>query len=1445
MPRLLRLLLPVLVAAIGVALFLIVVPQTAQSQRASTVERAVTLPAAAEFQLDLERLHPALARALAEVPPDSFLPVIVEWPADPSLAVRVATGPDRLVRRIQVIDALKAQAAQNSGRLQADLWTAEDGGLARDIRPFWISPVIALQARPALIAQLSLRRDVVSIRPDRQFWLPPPPSDDVRLDRLPGALPWNLEMIQVELAEQALGLNGSGVVVANLDSGVDWQHPALLSKYRGYRPGGLSIHFGNWYVATNENYLYPGDGNGHGTHTMGTMVADDGQGNRLGVAPGAQWIAVKLFTNAGFTFESWIHDAFQWVMAPEGDPALAPDVLNNSWESGSDGNEVFLADVSALRAGGILPIFAAGNMGPASGSVNSPADYAGSVAVGAVDELGTIASFSARGPSYLGKIKPEVVAPGVDVPSTFAGGGYALLDGTSMSAPHIAGVAALLLQADPALTPSQIENILKTTADPLGTNPPNNSYGWGLVNAYTAGLQVTASGLIDGRVTNAAGGPLPFPGIAAQPLAGGTVLNLTGDAAGHYSIALSPGKYDVTATAFGYYSSTVYAVEVTPGGALTLDFALAPLPLGAVFGRVTDAESGSPISTTLQVLDTPLRTHSDPSTGAYSLALPPGSWPIQVTAQSYRVGHITPTVTADQAVSVDLALAPAPSILLVDSGRWYYTSKASYFEDALERRDYFYHLWEIRNPFGSQPGSVDLPAASDLQNYDLVIWSAPLDSPGFIQASETISTYLSTGGHLLLSGQDIAFWDAGGNLFILPTYFPEYIGVRFYNDGEPDDLIGVPGSALDGLTVQLNTPDSDGQQYSPDEVVIEKPLLAEAALAWSDGMIGGATAGGCRPHRAAWLGFGLEGAGPLGVRVETLDRMISWLEQPPAAYGIAAPSFPDPIIADPGTIMTHPIQLENTGTFTDSLLIDVQGGDWPFHLSLPNGQQAQQQATVMVPACSGIAVTATITVPVGLPRDSYAAYVFGIGSQSDASVMQTFTLTAKTPAPILLLDDGRWQKFGDRYAQTLDSLRLSYDSLLMNGNSLTQPGILERYALVLWLTSNDWADPINETEERLIEDYLDQGGRLLLSTQDYLDVMGITEFGREYFGLAGFRPQVTPTVALSAPGNPLGEPFGLWDLRYPFLNWSDSLVPLPGAAPLLLDQNLGTIGVARDGGAWRTAFFSFPLETLEDQARRDLIGRALVWISPLGESHLKAPLVAAEGSRIPILLRLGSAWSETLTGVRAHLPLPVETEPVTTSLQGGWQYDPAGRVLKWEGSLASGALITLTADLDLAAGISDGTRIDLAALLFAGDGVSVTLETPIQIDIPRLALEKQAWPETIGPFQSAAYTITVQNVGVLTGTAFLTDSLPAELQLITGTLSASTGIAAARSGQVIWSAPLPPGAEANLSYSGSIEFADPIRGLLNIVHGSIGEQRWMAWKRVGVPGRAYFPVIYR
>ncbi|MDX1479695.1 MAG: S8 family peptidase, partial [Saprospiraceae bacterium] len=256
----------------------------------------------------------------------------------------------------------------------------------------------------------------------------------------------------------------------------------------------------------------PCDDNGHGTHTMGTMVGRSGM-DTIGVAPGARWIACRNMERGYGSPASYI-ECFEWFLAPtdldgnKPDPARAPHVINNSWscppmEGCHPGNfELIRAAIGNLRAAGIVVVTSAGNAGPDCNTINRPPGmFAESFVVGATNINDTIADFSSRGAVQVdssGRIKPDVVAPGVGVRSAWLDSNYIFANGTSMAGPHVAGTVALIISANPDLAGQVgvIEDIIRSTAIPLVTTQvcdslsdqdvPNNTYGYGRINALAA-----------------------------------------------------------------------------------------------------------------------------------------------------------------------------------------------------------------------------------------------------------------------------------------------------------------------------------------------------------------------------------------------------------------------------------------------------------------------------------------------------------------------------------------------------------------------------------------------------------------------------------------------------------------------------------------------------------------------------------------------------------------------------------------------------------------------------------------------------------------------------------------------------------------------------------------------------------------------------------------------
>lgn len=457
-----------------------------------------------------------------------------------------------------VYQSLKGTAELTQKSLKPTLDALRQKGNISSYESFYIVNAIAVTGDAKALAQLAAHPAVESITPSRTFkvidgknfaatsgapkgattppkvGVTPPTTPGVGAD--PAALPtadqgstggtiqsveWGLQAIGAP-AVWAEGIDGTGVVVASLDTGVQGDHPALARKWRG-ADGSDPIY--SWFDAVNDRNTFPYDDHGHGTHTTGTMVGSDQSGeNQIGVAPGAQWIAAKILGASGSGSDVDIIEAGEWILAPGDDPTKAPDIVNNSWGGGPGMDEWFRPIVQAWRAAGIVPVFANGNDGPGPGTTGNPGNYPESIAVGATDINSNVAGFSSRGPSPYGEVKPDVSAPGVNVRSSVPGSGYeGGWNGTSMAAPHVAGTAALLLQANASLTPDQIEEILIQTAVPRtdGTyrEVPNNGYGYGIISAYDAVAAVTTGlGTLSGRVL-VGGDDLDEPTITHTPLA--------------------------------------------------------------------------------------------------------------------------------------------------------------------------------------------------------------------------------------------------------------------------------------------------------------------------------------------------------------------------------------------------------------------------------------------------------------------------------------------------------------------------------------------------------------------------------------------------------------------------------------------------------------------------------------------------------------------------------------------------------------------------------------------------------------------------------------------------------------------------------------------------------------------------------------------------------------
>lgn len=392
---------------------------------------------------------------------------------------------ERKPRDTRLYRALKEKAAL-SQRAHKDFLQRRG---AHRLRELWGINGIAVSARADVIRELAARKGVARIRPDSLLQAP--------AVNYAGASPpeWNLNTIKVPTM-WSQGYTGSGVVVANMDTGVDANHPDLAAKWRGGNNSWFDPH---------GQHATPHDASGHGTQTLSIMVGGDVGGSAIGVAPGATWIAAKIYNDAGQARYSDIHLAFQWLLDPDGDPATldAPDVVNASWGLvGSAGQCIteFSDDIDALKTAGIAVAFAAGNDGPAPLTSLSPGNNAAGFATGAVDSALALASFSARGPSACdGLIFPKLSAPGVGIRAAdLSLGGlpqYAYVSGTSYAAPHAAGTLALLAGAFPGASVAELDAALTQSARDLGVGGADNGYGYGLLDAQAAWTRMNTPAL--------------------------------------------------------------------------------------------------------------------------------------------------------------------------------------------------------------------------------------------------------------------------------------------------------------------------------------------------------------------------------------------------------------------------------------------------------------------------------------------------------------------------------------------------------------------------------------------------------------------------------------------------------------------------------------------------------------------------------------------------------------------------------------------------------------------------------------------------------------------------------------------------------------------------------------------------------------------------------------
>ncbi len=472
-----------------------------------------------ETQHIFSPLTEELRISLETVGEDEWLEVIVVLDEPDKTDPLQLPVPERIEYYRDLAEAMQKALLQDLAEEGVDDYTV--------LEQNWLLNSVLLQAKPRKVRKIAKRKDVRKVARNGEVRLVDPELEPVSYASEPGVA-WGAHEIDVESCWLD-GVDGTGVLVAHMDTGVDPTHPAITGKFSGY-----------WFDAV-DGLTAPYDDNGHGTHTLGTLLGGDGFGpypDDLGVAPGASWAGVKVMDAAGVGTYQQCLAGLEFVAALKAKADVR--VVCASWSLDDAKEDLFFSVCERLRKLGVLPVFAAGNDGPEYGSSDTPGNYPTVVGVGAIDAAGVVPPFSSRGdaPAELPWIdpshwlyggwnlhKPDLVAPGVDIRSCVPGGGFRRLSGTSMATPHVAGVAALMIQRNPGLAPEELLQIMIDTAEPTAgcvAGVYDMSAGWGCIDARRAvAMSAPDSPMLTAKTDPASANALR---IGAAPRDGGSLL---------------------------------------------------------------------------------------------------------------------------------------------------------------------------------------------------------------------------------------------------------------------------------------------------------------------------------------------------------------------------------------------------------------------------------------------------------------------------------------------------------------------------------------------------------------------------------------------------------------------------------------------------------------------------------------------------------------------------------------------------------------------------------------------------------------------------------------------------------------------------------------------------------------------------------------------------------
>jgi len=756
-----------------------------------------------------------LEEVVVNAAPEDLIPVtvVLEQNVSREKLASVKKGLARLDARKAVCSYLRSFSQEKQARLLTYLEQKVRESKVERIRSLWLANVIGMNATKGVIRELQDNPGVARINhnlPMRGVFI----DDDNHPVSNPAESPeraelaWGIPWIGADQV-WALGYDGSGIVVAMIDSGTDYTHSDLAGRLwynRDEIPGNGIDDDRNGYVDDIIGYDFgdddndPMDNDGHGTHTAGTVAGDGTGGVITGVAPGAKIMICKvgLYINDVDEFSTW--EGIQYAADNNADILS----LSLGWFHSWDPDRATWRQIceNAIAAGSVV-VVASGNEqhweGPPE-DVRTPGDVPAVITVGATKyKSDEIAGFSSEGPVTWedvspysdhpyppGLTKPDVCAPGQGVKSTVVFGGYSgeSWSGTSMATPHVSGLVALILESNPNLSHEEIKDLLESTAVDLGDPGDDNYYGMGKVQAVAAVTAVmAASGTVAGYVTDAdTGTPVPAH-IGVE----GMTKDTDASTDGLYSMRLVAGQtYTLDAGYFGYYPSQGQ-VDIQEGAQALLDFQLVKQPVGILEGTVSSAEGTALEGAEVRVVGAPIDSVTTDVDGLFTIDLPGGDdYTIEVRSYGYQKTSVSGiSVTPGQVTVQDVTLDPWPPVLILEYDRTPLSGAA--LSEALRFNGYDNFI-----------STDDLTFFGDLSCFDAVfillgIMPHNYTIPESSEKALVIRDYLLEGGNVYMEGGDTWVWDVyhGGGYS-----FNSMFGVVGVGDGDSSwfDVVGIPGT---------------------------------------------------------------------------------------------------------------------------------------------------------------------------------------------------------------------------------------------------------------------------------------------------------------------------------------------------------------------------------------------------------------------------------------------------------------------------------------------------------------------------------------------------------------------------------------------------------------------------------------------------------------------------